>query len=456
MGDVLTDDDAISSAVPDDRVDGRVDDRVDDRVDGRASASRDDGPSLADLGAALGELPEPVVVTDDCGTVLWGNRAMERLVEDPLEAWLGRSFLDAIHPDCGLSVLNALASVTVLPTGEQGALLRLRLVTGSGAVREVETRGGMMRVEGRDLLVNVLRDVDGRFATDVHDGDPNRLRTLIDHSPAILMLLDSDLRVLSASGALSRLLGHDEYLVRGRQLTELVAPDHRSRLVRALSGIEVHAVLAVDLPDVWGGLRHFDAHFADLRMDPSVGAIVATLTDVSDLKAAERRLRDLADVDPLTGALNRRAFTASLSEALDATTDVSVLFIDLDRFKPINDVHGHAAGDTVLVEVVDRLRCAVRGADLVGRLGGDEFAVGLVGEATQGTDPTIDRITSAFDVAIDLGRAAITVSASIGSATARPGERAHEVIRRADVAMYQHKAARNRRAGATSSTSAGS
>ena len=410
---------------------------------GRAARCDADPRSLADDCAAMLDLPEPIVVTDDCGIVLWGNRAMERLVEDPLEAWRGRSFLDAIHPDSGLAVLNALSSITDLPPGEHGALLRLRLITGSGSVREVETRGGMMRVGDRDVLVNVVRDVDDRFDGDVHDGDPNRLRTLIDHSPAILMLLDSELRVLSASGALSRLLGHDDVIVHGQRLVDLVAPDHRALLDRALSRIVMHDHLTVDMPDVWGGLRHFDAHFADLRMDPSVGAIVATLTDVTDLKKAERRLRELADVDPLTGALNRRAFTDALSKVLDTTADVGVLFIDLDRFKPINDLHGHAAGDAVLIEVVDRLRRAVRGADLVGRLGGDEFAVGLVGDATDGTRPTIARIAAALHRPIGLGATDVTVTASIGAAAARPGDAAADVIRRADVAMYQRKAARD-------------
>ena len=318
----------------------------------------------------------------------------------------------------------------------------------------------MMRVGDRDLLVNVLRTVGDRFARDVHDGDLDRLRTLIDHSPAILMLLDDDLRVLSASSAFSRLLGHDNYLVRGQRFADLAAPDQRSTLERALRRAAPREHVAIDLPDAWGGLRHFDAHFADLRSDPQIGAIVATLSDVSDLKRAEHRLRELAEIDPLTGALNRRAFTDSLTEALDdaaaradaspgppavgAAPDIGVLFIDLDRFKPINDTHGHAAGDAVLIEIVARIRRAVRGGDLVGRLGGDELAVALLGDAAGGVSPTIARIHAALETPIDVGSTEVVVSASIGAAQPIPHApvSADDLIRRADAAMYRRKTIR--------------
>lgn len=385
-------------------------------------------------------LPDAVLVTDQDGIVLWGNERMAHLVEAPLEDWLGRSFLEAIHPDCGVSIINALTNVTNRPIGEQGALIKLRIVTATGGVREVESRGGMRLVGDRKVVVNVVREVDGRFDRDVDGGDPDRLRTLIDHSPAVLALLDDEFRILTASGALARLLGHDNLLEQGRRLTDLVAPDHRSMLQTALEKLDMHDHLTIDMTDVWGCGHHIDAHFTDLRNDPTVGAIVATLTDVTDLKTAERRLRELADVDPLTGALNRRKFTESLGVALAESDDVAVLFIDLDRFKPINDRYGHAAGDLVLIEVAERLRRAVRGADLVSRLGGDEFAIALIGDAMAGAAATVRRIHRSLIDPIDVGDEAVAIAASIGSALATPGQCAAELLGRADAAMYQRKA----------------
>ncbi len=395
---------------------------------------------LDQLPELLASLPEAVVVTDDSGIVLWGNERMCEMMEAPLDSWLGRSFLEAIHPDCGVAIINALSNMGGRPVGEQGALIKLRLVTATGGVREVESRGGMQQIGGRKVLVNVVREVDGRFDRDVDGGDPDRLRTLIDHSPAVLALIDDDFRILTASGALVRLLGHDTFLEQGRRLTDLVAPDHRSMLQNALEQLDMHLHLTIDMPDVWGGVHHFDAHFANLRNDPTVGAIVATLTDVTDLKTAERRLRELANIDPLTGAFNRRKFTESLADALDQSDDVAVLFIDLDRFKPINDLHGHAAGDAVLIEVAERLRRAVRGADLVARLGGDEFAIALIGDAMEGAAATVRRIHRSMFDPIDIGEAVVAVGASVGSALAAPGQGAHELLGRADAAMYRRKA----------------
>ena len=121
-----------------------------------------------------------------------------------------------------------------------------------------------------------------------------------------------------------------------------------------------------------------------------------------------------------------------------------MLFIDLDRFKPINDTHGHAAGDAVLIEIVARIRRAVRGGDLVGRLGGDELGVALLGDAAGGVSPTIARIHAALETPIDVGSTEVVVSASIGAAQPIPHApvSADDLIRRADAAMYRRKTIR--------------
>lgn len=393
----------------------------------------------------LTQLSEAVLVTDLDGIVEWGNEAMAELIGGTLDHWRGRSFLEAIHPDSGVAVINALSGIADRPAGEQGALLRIRLVTGSGTLREVECRGAVASIAGRDLLVNVLRTVDDRFDRSVDGGNYHRLRTLVDHSPAILATLDSDLRIVSASSALSRLLGHDNLRIRGRRLTDLATAEHRSLLDRAIARMELHAHLALDLRDAWGGVRNFDAHFADLRNDPTVGTIVATLTDVSELKSAERRLRELADVDPLTGALNRRAFTESLSSALDTSDDIAVLFVDLDRFKPINDHHGHQTGDAVLATVAERLRRVVRGADLVARLGGDEFAIALLGDAVAGAESTARRARASISEPITVDGTVLRVEISVGVAIATTGSTAAELLAQADAEMYREKLATARR-----------
>ena len=152
---------------------------------------------------------------------------------------------------------------------------------------------------------------------------------------------------------------------------------------------------------------------------------------------AERNAHD-ARHDPLTGLPNRTHLHARLAEAVAARAAVSVLLLDLDRFKPVNDTHGHEAGDEVLRVVAERLRTAVRPGDLVARLGGDEFAV-LVAE---GSDCALlaERLRALVASPIPVGDAVVCVGASVGSASSPADGTSPEVLlRSADDAMYRVK-----------------
>ena len=152
---------------------------------------------------------------------------------------------------------------------------------------------------------------------------------------------------------------------------------------------------------------------------------------------AERNAHD-ARHDPLTGLPNRTQLQARLAEAVASRCAVSVLLLDLDRFKPVNDTHGHEAGDQVLRVVAERLRTAVRPGDLVARLGGDEFAV-LVAE---GSDSGLlaERLQALVASPITFGELVLTVGASVGRATSpQDGTSPEALLRAADDDMYRVK-----------------
>jgi len=162
-----------------------------------------------------------------------------------------------------------------------------------------------------------------------------------------------------------------------------------------------------------------------------------------------RHVQDLAERDSLTGAANRRMFQDTLERTLAAQAGQdeerhmsAVLFIDLDDFKVINDSLGHAAGDTLLIAVTDRIGGLVRNGDLVARLGGDEFAILTEDVADlRHSRAMAERLVRDLRVPYVIGDHTITCSASIGIAGARDaGRDAAEVVRNADVAMYMAKA----------------
>ena len=161
-----------------------------------------------------------------------------------------------------------------------------------------------------------------------------------------------------------------------------------------------------------------------------------------------RHVQDLAERDSLTGAANRRMFQLTLERTLgtaEATRSekvTAVLFIDLDDFKVINDTLGHAAGDSLLIAVTDRISGLVRQGDLVARLGGDEFAILTEDEPDlRRARSMAERLVRDLRVPYVIGEQTVTVSASIGISDARDsGFDAQEVVRNADVAMYMAKA----------------
>ncbi len=177
------------------------------------------------------------------------------------------------------------------------------------------------------------------------------------------------------------------------------------------------------------------------------GGVVWTFTDISARKEAERRITHIALHDGLTGLANRTLFNERLRQGLaDARRTgeaFAVLACDLDRFKRVNDTHGHPAGDRLLCIVADRLRAVVPDGATIARLGGDEFAV-VLGRphGTEAADKLARRIIGTIAEPIDLGGLIVGVGASVGIALATATcEDADDLFRSADIALYRAKAA---------------
>lgn len=176
--------------------------------------------------------------------------------------------------------------------------------------------------------------------------------------------------------------------------------------------------------------------------------VLTILRDISDHKRLEQDLRLLADLDELTGIYNRRRFQEEVEKHLNASRrfgdPLTLMLLDVDGFKWINDTYGHETGDKALQLVASALRGAVRETDLVGRLGGDEFVALL----TRADDRGVDRVIGAFRRALRFEDAASGVSflieVTIGTARSSvTGDTCESLMRRADHAMYAEKNKKN-------------
>jgi len=173
----------------------------------------------------------------------------------------------------------------------------------------------------------------------------------------------------------------------------------------------------------------------------------------AQLHAAEARVAELEtriDIDPLTGTFNRRGFERELKRSLAYVkrygTSAALIYIDLDEFKPVNDRHGHAAGDAALAAIASALLRHVRASDVVARIGGDEFAVLLWNVDALAAEAKAAALENAICATqLRWGDATLAVGASAGVALLGVFDAPAEILARADAAMYTRKAGRRQR-----------
>ena len=272
-----------------------------------------------------------------------------------------------------------------------------------------------------------------------------RPQTLVRHGSDMITVFSHDTKVLFEAGAVREMLGYEPSDLEGTKLTEWVDPGDASELVALCASADGGAsARELRFRHRDGSLRTCEARATSLLGDEAWDGIVLNVWDVSERKQLEERLRHQAFHDTLTGLANRALFADRLEQALlrGARGDhsVTVLLIDLDYFKAINDSFGHAAGDGLLREVAARLRSVVRAADTVARLGGDEFAV-ILDEGDADGGAVVERVFAAVESPFEVRGRSFPVTASIGLASSTPGETgADHLLRNADLAMYAAKA----------------
>ncbi|GAB2586889.1 hypothetical protein Aab01nite_50960 [Paractinoplanes abujensis] len=280
--------------------------------------------------------------------------------------------------------------------------------------------------------------------TDEIDRSREWFRSLLQHSSDVTLAVGRDGSVGFTTPAVHKVLGIESAELYGTALADLVHPDDvptlRELLARlaAQPGAEADAQMRLRHTD--GSYRWLQVVGVDLTGNPRVNAIVFNARDVTEARALHDELRHQATHDALTGLADRSLLEQRLAGLPDG--QVSVLLIDLDGFKPINDRYGHHAGDQVLMAVAERLTTWTPGHGLAVRLGGDEFAVLLPGSDGAAAADRAEQIALAVAEPVRLpdGRE-VTVGASVGVATGAPGD-ATQLLKDADAAMYRRKARR--------------
>jgi diguanylate cyclase (GGDEF)-like protein/PAS domain S-box-containing protein len=360
------------------------------------------------------------------------------------------TFADITHPD---DVEANIAETRRLMAGEvQSYAIEKRYIRKDGTVVWGDLTVSLIRDgEGRPrYFVSVIADATRRKAAEMEmRNSEQRFRATFEQSALGMAHVTGESRVLRVNRKLCEIFGYSAQELQGMDLKLLSHPEdmeaaspHAARLRSGeADSIEFEKrYLRKNGDTLW-------AHVTGSLVREATGAYFAmSLEDITLRKKMEQQLTQMAHYDQLTGVANRNLFYEHLDKALRRARrhrkHVALLYMDLDKFKEINDTHGHHAGDVLLKDFAQRLTGCVRSTDVVARLGGDEFAVILEDvEIPEGAIGVAQKIIDAMRTATQFEGHALQIGTSIGIALDAAGLDIEGLLKRADEAMYRAKQA---------------
>jgi diguanylate cyclase (GGDEF)-like protein/PAS domain S-box-containing protein len=379
--------------------------------------------------------------------ILTWNAAAERLYGFAEEEAVGRHVSLIVPPDRMAELDEIMRKVAVGSVVQRLETVRVR--KDGAPVEVVLTVWPLMNRHGEIVgATSVARDITDRARFDREREEAEvRFQAAFRRSAVGMVVADLDGRPTAVNPAICRMMGRQAEDLLGRDWAGYLHPEERSR------GPALVSVLT-SASESYSCERRYqrpDGSEVSLQIDSTVvrsasGApiyLMAQMQDVTARKRMEVELHHRALHDELTGLANRALLKDRLEHALAASArnaqSVGVAFVDLDGFKHVNDVLGHAVGDQLLREVARRPLEAVRPADTVGRFGGDEFVVVAENVGVDALVGVADRITEQMNEPFWFNGSDVGVQVSIGLTVSRPGSTSQSLLSEADAAMYRAK-----------------
>lgn len=431
----------------------------------------------------LDKMPSPLLVVDETATVVYANTALLEMIGRTGEQAAGENILDYIHADDVAWLIEAFLDLAQAEADQDRRNLpsvHVRLLSSAGDTIPVEVTGA--RSIGDEFIGGVIYDIRPARHHDllthllagVSSGaevvDLLRLVTQLIAMPpltldaAVLERRGTDWSVVTSTSAA---LSHALRFVDPSTFDSITPDPHRCDAAELGEDLLTHIIdggyadtwrLSVpasdDAPLDEARYEIVACNTVHQRLSPAVADRMSQARELARIvmmrSQNDRLMRHAARHDSLTGLLNRSAFRERLADSLTRSADsaapsndMSVVFLDLDGFKPINDQHGHAVGDAVLEIVADRLTATVRAGDVVARLGGDEFAI-LLG--SDGATPSAQRAIPqrivecvSAPIVLDGLDHPVELTASAGTSMLQPEDSVDDVLKRADSLMYEAK-----------------
>jgi diguanylate cyclase (GGDEF)-like protein/PAS domain S-box-containing protein len=357
--------------------------------------------------------------------------------------------LSLVHPDDLALASRGLEETLAGARGKHEPIrLRLRHIDGHYLWFDCTAENQIDNPTVRGLII-IARDVtDQKTAEDAQREAETRFRAAFERSPLGIVLITLDGGVIDANAAFSQMAGRSEEELMGVDIETLIHPDDRERVVaegaQRIAGER-------DTPPAPARLLHADGRVVWMMSDVSLVTsadgtpeyTIVLAADITESKKLEQELEYQAFHDPLTKLANRALLRDQMESAWNRRTEpgqLALLFVDLDRFKQVNDTHGHEAGDELLILAARRLKSSVRAGDQVARFGGDEFVV--ICEDVASRDEALQiagRIRESLARKYRLSSGESLVHASVGIAIDDGQETVDDLLRDADMAAYRAK-----------------
>lgn len=391
------------------------------------------------------------IITADC-TLSYLSPSFKRILGYEPEAWLGKKSLELVHFEDITKVESVYHEAHHCPAVNLTTEFRLQHIDGQARDFEVVINNLLAEPSVAGIVVTG-RDITERKQSEVAlQESEKRYQNLYDFAPDTYFAIAADGTIKSVNQLGADFLGYRKEELIGKPALSILFASDQLMFQRWFTKIFSEKMVAgeMELRKVrkdnsvfW--VRERSQLLFDEQEEPTELHIICR--DITERKQAEAQLLHNAFHDPLTNLPNRALFMDRLERSLNQAKRqedylVAVLFLDLDRFKVVNDSLGHTFGDQLLITIADRLTTCLRPTDTAARLGGDEFTILLEGiKDISDAIKVADRIQTELKLPLILGEQEVFTTASIGIALSDKGySKPGELLRDADIAMYRAKA----------------